>query len=252
MYYGYENYLFFVSTKILQIKCETEATLRNSSSWVSLIGSIARILGVGLKICKTTNLAARKRSKFVNFLKRKSLLEEELMKEEEKSVLLSRSDLSIGRNGAFQTRLNPCNNCFTKAELCGDCISIVSNDSEKVPKKNQNNSSWPMRTSSASVAAAENKKFKGNVEQWCRQRKPIRGESSSKRIKYKNGNGNGFKSTDFDATKIRDILYPEIIGKERLRSKIEACLREGNRLEEDLLATENDRKTLLSDAVVVS
>ena len=250
MYYGYENYLFFVSTKILRIECETEATLRNSSSWVSLIGSIARILGVGLKICKTTNLAARKRSKFDNFMMKKSLLEEELMKEEEKSILLSRSDLSIGRNGNFQTRLNPCNNCFTKAELCGECISIASNDSEKILRKNQKYSSWPMRTSSASLSTAENKKFKGNVEQWCRQRKEIRGGFSSNRIKYKNGNA--FKSTDFDESKTRDIFYPEMIGKERLRSKIQACLREGNRLEEDLLATENDRKTLLSDAVVVS
>lgn len=85
MYFGYENYLFFVSTKILKIKSETETVLRNSSSLVSLVGNVARILGVCLRINRCAHTSNRKRRRLDLFLKKKRLLEKTIHDEDRKN-----------------------------------------------------------------------------------------------------------------------------------------------------------------------
>jgi hypothetical protein len=85
LYFGYENYLFFVSTKILKIKSETETVLRNSSSLVSLVGNVARILGVCLRINRCAHTSNRKRRRLDLFLKKKKLLEKTIHDEDRKN-----------------------------------------------------------------------------------------------------------------------------------------------------------------------
>jgi hypothetical protein len=78
MYFGYENYLFFVSSKVFRIKCETESALRNSSSVVSMIGNFSRILGVCLRINRSSHVSERKKEKLACFLEMNSSYEIEL------------------------------------------------------------------------------------------------------------------------------------------------------------------------------
>jgi hypothetical protein len=85
LYFGYENYLFFVSTKILKIRSETETVLRNSSSLVSLVGNVARILGVCLRINRCAHTSNRKRRRLDLFLKKKKLLEKTIHDEDRKN-----------------------------------------------------------------------------------------------------------------------------------------------------------------------
>lgn len=82
MYFGYENYLFFVSSKVFRIKCETESALRNSSSVVSMIGNFSRILGVCLRINRITHVSERKKEKLACFLEMNSSYEIELQQSE--------------------------------------------------------------------------------------------------------------------------------------------------------------------------
>ena len=55
--------MFFVSTNVLRIRSESEASIRNSSSLVSFVGNFVRVLGVCLRINRTTYLSRIARRK---------------------------------------------------------------------------------------------------------------------------------------------------------------------------------------------
>jgi hypothetical protein len=97
MYFGYENYLFFVSSKILRIKSESESALRNSSSVVSMIGNFSRILGVCLRINRSFHVSERKKEKLAFFLEMNSSYEMEL-KQSLEALEIQQFQLAIEQN----------------------------------------------------------------------------------------------------------------------------------------------------------
>mmetsp|Transcript_4050 Transcript_4050/g.4176 ORF Transcript_4050/g.4176 Transcript_4050/m.4176 type:complete len:338 (+) Transcript_4050:151-1164(+) len=97
MYFGYENYLFFVSAKILRIKGESESALRNSSSVVSMIGNFSRILGVCLRINRSFHVSERKKEKLAFFLEMNSSYEMEL-NQSSGALAIQQPQLAIEQN----------------------------------------------------------------------------------------------------------------------------------------------------------
>lgn len=62
----------------MKIKNETESALRNSSSIVSFIGSFTRILGVCLRIHRSTHVSERRKKRLACFIEMNSSYENEL------------------------------------------------------------------------------------------------------------------------------------------------------------------------------
>jgi hypothetical protein len=227
-----------VSAKILKIKSETEASLRNSSSLVSLVGNIARILGVFLRMNRSTHSSKKYKKKLDIVLQRESSLI---------SALNKRDILD-----AEQPKESSLTNEKKQTNKFGRGISIrvkkrqpklhanVDTESKQDDYDGQNFSSGETDSSNGDESSNDEK-----------------GEAISKEIKKRYSNYSDIKSKLLLLPKVNKEIGmkdpdPDIQNEtEKLRLKIKTYLDERNRLERHLNATEEERKTLYSDAIVV-
>lgn len=93
MYFGYENYLFFVNTKILTIRSESETAIRNSSGLVSLVGNFVRVLGVCLRINRTSYSSKMAKKRLDYYSKRVQM--QLTVKEEQRRIKIALERASL-------------------------------------------------------------------------------------------------------------------------------------------------------------
>jgi hypothetical protein len=238
LYFGYENYLFFVSAKILRIKSETEASLRNSSSLVSLVGNIARILGVFLRMNRSAHSCKKYKKKLDMVLQRESSLI---------SALNKRDILE-----AEQPKVSSLTNEKKQTSKFGRGINIRVKKPQSKLHTNFDTESKQDDYDKQNFSSGETDSSNGDESS-----NDEIGEANRKEIKKRFSSYSDLKSKLLSLPKANKEIGmkdpdPEIQNEtEKLRLKIRTYLDERNRLEKHLNATEEERKTLYSDAIVV-
>lgn len=251
LYFGYENYLFFVSTKILKIRSETETALRYSSSLVSLVGNVARILGVCLRINKCAHNSTRKKRKLDLFYRKKKLLEKTIHDEDKKNDVPIYNEIfaaSISHNRASSreklyelglagraTHILDLNHVAIKEGLDEDEDDEEEGSSEDYSLLTQEMDNTEVLTSD--IIADNDNDFQLN---YCEAPHIVNSEPDSRKKSSNNNNKHEKKSAnekklENDNRKRTLLSYAEV----------------GNRLVEDINQAEEERRTLCSDAVVV-
>ena len=225
-----------MSAKVLQIKSETEASLRNSSSLVSLVGNIARILGVFLRIDRSTHSSNKFKKKLEIVLKRESSLLLALNKrdtlEAEQSTELSpitemKQTVKFGRGKKIRVKKR-----VPKVQTSLDLENKKDGYNGEIFSSGETDSSDS--DESSCEEKEENRKDKKKI--FCNYSDAkIRAPPTTIRKEL------GLKDHDHDTKN----------ETEKLRLKIKTYLEERNRLEKHLNASEEERKTLYSDAIVV-
>ena len=253
LYFGYENYLFFVSTKILKIRSETETALRYSSSLVSLVGNVARILGVCLRINKCAHNSTRKKRKLDLFYRKKKLLEKTIHDEDKKNDVPIYNEIfaaSISHNKVSSreklyelglagraTHVLDLNHVAIKEELGEDDEEDDEEEgsSEDYSLLTQEMDNTEVLTSD--IIADNDNDFHLNYSETPHI---ISTDSDSRRKSSNNNNKHEKKSAN-----------EKKLENENRKRTLLSYAEVGNRLVEDINHAEEERRTLCSDAVVV-
>lgn len=226
-----------MSAKILQIKSETEASLRNSSSLVSLVGNIARILGVFLRMNRSTHSSKKYKKKLDIVLQRESSLISALNKRDILEAEQPR-EWSPANEKKQTVKFGRGTNIRVKKRE-SKLRSNVDIESKQDDIDEENFTSGETDSSNGDESSNDEK-----------------GESNGKKIQKRFSNYSDINvKVPLSKTK-KEIGQEEpdpLIQNEteKLRLKIKTYLDERNRLERHLNATEEERKTLYSDAIVV-
>lgn len=232
-----------MSAKILQIKSETEASLRNSSSLVSLVGNFARILGVFLRMNRSNYSSRKYKKKLDIVLQRESSLISALNKRDILEAEHPR-ELSLTNEKKQTTKFGRGLNIRVKKRQPKPHTSYDT-ESKQDDHNEENFSSGETDSSNGDESSNDDK-----------------GETNSKEVKKRFSNYSDLKLKVPLSLPLPKPKKEKEIGSEdqdpliqneteKLRVKIKTYLDERNRLERHLNASEEERKTLYSDAIVV-
>ena len=239
-----------MSTKILKIRSETETALRYSSSLVSLVGNVARILGVCLRINKCAHNSTRKKRKLDLFYKKKKLLEKTIHDEDKKNDVPIYNEIfaaSISHNKVSSreklyelglagraTHILDLNHVAIKEELDEDEDDEEEGSSEDYSLLTQEMDNTEVLTSD--IIADNDNDFQMN---YCEAPHIINFDSDSRK---KSSNNNRHEKKSANEKKLEN---------ENRKRTLLSYAEVGNRLVEDINQAEEERRTLCSDAVVV-
>lgn len=237
-----------MSTKILKIRSETETALRYSSSLVSLVGNVARILGVCLRINKCAHNSTRKKRKLDLFYKKKKLLEKTIHDEDKKNDVPIYNEIfaaSISHNKVSSreklyelglagraTHILDLNHVAIKEELDEDDEEEGSSEDYSLLTQEMDNT----EVLTSDIIADNDNDFQMN---YCEAPHIINFDSDSRK---KSSNNNRHEKKSANEKKLEN---------ENRKRTLLSYAEVGNRLVEDINQAEEERRTLCSDAVVV-